>query len=837
MKLVRSSSKLQLFRLHCQTVAFNFYSEVFMSLPDILFITSGLLVLAMTAASICRHLPIPYTVLLVILGLLVNYFADDIDILKLHDFKNVQLTPDLVIFIFLPALVFESALSLDARALLKNIVPILMLAIVGMLISVALVGVGIWWSLGLPIVIALLFGSLISATDPVAVVALFKELGVSRRLNILVEGESLMNDATAIVLFNILLLMLTASHFSFTDGMQAVERFCIVFLGGILVGMVISIAISELLVRLYHGNESIPVVLSLAIAYTSFIAAEHELHVSGVMAVLSAAICLNIFGLSRMSKRTIENIHTTWEFVVLIFNSLLFVLIGLSVDLMELASYWQPVLWAVLAVYVARAVGVYFLVPVTTRLFALEKIGLAEQHIMWWGGLKGGLAIAIVLSVPDSLPEKKLLVVLTLGVVLVSLLLNASTIRSLMHFLKMDLLVKHEQGELKQGMQRVYQSVDKVLQGFTQLNLLEPKLEAQVAFKLHQTLGADEISLSDEQLMRQAHLHAIRAEAQEIEHLYDIGLVNYYTLVTFKDILRVDQQHSGDYLKNTGVGWVQPTYVLDVEKMIIRVLSRSYWTQGLLLRYQTSRFANKILHDIAGILMAHKSLEAIEKMVAEGFNEQLVAPLKAIYEQRLQRRQDRLLYFSTNYPLFYQQYEAFIFHKVALRFALKLVHQSHEDGIISAKVLALISKKLASSLKELDSFKISLHTGERQDWITKVPLFQDLPVDFLKSMASRATYVNFLPNDVIFDQGNNSNSLYIITSGIAEIFTTNESGSEQISKLSEGELISKYTLSHVITFKVVAKTFVTCLCLTEHDIFQFSFENSDFSQRLQQLKN
>lgn len=808
-----------------------------MSLPDILFITAGLLILAMTAASICRHLPIPYTVLLVILGLFVNYFGDEIDFLKVHDFKGVHLTPDLVIFIFLPALVFESALSLDARALVKNITPILMLAIVGMLVSVALVGVGIWWSLGLPIVIALLFGSLISATDPVAVVALFKELGVSKRLNILVEGESLMNDATAIVMFNILLLMLTATGFTLTDGMQAVERFLIVFVGGILVGIVIGIVMSELLVRLYHGNESIPVVLSLTLAYASFIAAEHEFHVSGVMAVLSAAICLNIFGLSRLSKRTIENIHTTWEFVVLIFNSLLFVLIGLSVDLMQLAASWQPILWAVIAVYIARAVSVYVLVPFTTRCFSLEKIGWAEQHIMWWGGLKGGLAIAIVISIPDTLPEKQLLVVLTLGVVLVSLLLNASTIRSLMHYLKMDLLVKHEQGELKQSMQQVYQSVDKVLHDFTDLDLLEANLGARVGSKLHQTLGADEISLTDEQLMRQAHLRAIRAEQEEIEHLYEIGLVNYYTLMTFKDILRVDSQHSGDYLKNTGVDWVQPTHVLDLEKMLIRALSKYNWTQGLLLRYQTSRFSNKILHDIAGILMAQKSLEAIDFMIQDGFNEQLISPLKAIYEQRLQRRQERLRYFNTNYPLFYRQYQAFIFEKVALNYSLTLVHKNHEDGIITAKVFAVISKKLANSLKELEAFKISLRTVERQDWISKVSLFENLPTDFLTSMASRANYVNFLPNDVIFYHGTSSDSLYIITSGTAEFSKEDENGQLQTVKLSEGALIGEHTLQNSTQpITVVAKTFVTCLRLTEKDIFQFSFENHEFSERLQSLK-
>ncbi|MBW6452684.1 MAG: sodium:proton antiporter, partial [Methyloprofundus sp.] len=464
-----------------------------MPLADVLLITSGLLLLAMVAASVCRHLAIPYTVLLVLLGLVVNFLATDSSVMGLLDFKEFHLTPDLVLFVFLPALVFETALSLDARALLKNLIPVLVLAIIGMLVSVVLVGVGVWWSLGMPLVVALLFGSLISATDPVAVVALFKELGVSKRLTILVEGESLMNDATAIVLFNILLAMLVQDNFSSADGLLAVGQFFKVFFGGVLVGTCIALVMSELLVRLYHGNQSIPVVLSLVLAYLSFIIAEHEFHVSGVMAVLSAAITLNLTGLSRLSKPSIDTIHTTWEFLVLIFNSLLFVLIGMSVDLIQLAYFWQPILWATIAVSAARAVSVYLLIPATTRSFSLPAISWAERHIMWWGGLKGGLAIAIVMAIPESVPEKQLLVVLTLGVVLLSLVLNATTIRWLMHFLKMDVLDKTEQAELKQSMQQVTQSVDKVLHSFASLHLLDNAMECSVEYKLHQSLAAGQI--------------------------------------------------------------------------------------------------------------------------------------------------------------------------------------------------------------------------------------------------------------------------------------------------------------------------------------------------------
>lgn len=203
-------------------------------------------------------------------------------------------------------------------------------------------------------------------------------------------------------------------------------------------------------------------------------------------------------------------------------------------------------------------------------------------------------------------------------------------------------------------------------------------METSVEFKLHQTLDTAQVELSDEQQLRQAHLHALQAETDELEYLYQIGVVNYYTLVTFKDILRVDGLHSIDYLNAMGKRWLQPSILLDFERFIIHTLSEKDWAQGFLTQYQTHRFANKILHDFAGVLMAHRGLKAIQKKVDEGLSKSLVVPRQTIYQQRLKRRQNRLQFFSENYPVFYQRYEAFIFQKVALRYSLQLVEKSHE---------------------------------------------------------------------------------------------------------------------------------------------------------------
>jgi len=809
-----------------------------MLIADILLVIAVLLILAMMAASLCRLIAIPYTVLLVIFGALVALLADTVDSPILYYFNQFHLTPDLVLFVFLPALIFESAVPLDARALLKNIVPILGMAIFGMLISVALVAIGIWWSLDLNIAVALLFASLISATDPVAVIALFNKLGVSKRLTILIEGESLMNDAMAIVLFSIVLLTLGEQSFEFSSGVHAVKHFLWVFLGGVLVGVLAGLVISELLVRLFHGNQSIPVILSLSLAYMSFIIAEHLLHVSGVMAVLSAAICFNLSGLSRLANDTRDIIHTTWSVLELAFNSLLFFLVGLSVNLMTLADFWQPIAWAVLAVYLARAVSVYLLLPVMTG--HLTPFSWAEKHLAWWGGLKGGLAIAIVLSIPDSLAEKELLKILTAGVVLTSLLLNATTLQWLMRLLKMDVLSNSEQAELKLITQRVNESANHVLSHFSNLRLLDGKIAIYVESKLKDALDMSGLDLSDQQQIKQVHLNALRAEKKEIEYLYELGAVNYTTLMSFKSLLRVDQKHSIDYLQSMGVGWLQHSFLLDFEKLVIHSLAEHDWAQAILSKYQAQRFSNKIQHDIAGVLMANQALKVIKNQVDDGVSEALITPIREIYQTRLLRRQNRLQYFSRHYPDFYKQYEAYLFQKVSLRYSLKVAEESHESGVISTKVWRILYKKLSASFSHAPSLKMSLRIVEAEGWIEKVPLFNNLPNNLLQKIAKIAKYVNFLPEDTLFYQGEPGDSLYIILSGEVSILLLDNQGKSECIKLKTvgditGDFMRKDYKVRLNT--AVAKTYVTCLRIHSTQLKKLSIHSLELRKRLEMIEN
>ncbi len=804
-----------------------------MDLSEILFVSSCLLFLAMVTASVSRHFAIPYTVMLVVMGVGVRLAEPHITFLPvLNDF---HITSELVFFVFLPALIFEASLRIDARELLKNLWPVVLLAIPGMLISMTLVGYGLWWVLGVNLTVAMLFGALISATDPVAVIAIFKDLGIAKRLTLLVEGESLFNDATAIVLFNMILTMILLPDFSYGTVMPAIPEFFRVFLGGIAVGVLIAVPISEMMVKLHHEDLAVPVVFSLVIPYLCFVLAEHAFQVSGVMSVLTAAICLNAAGLMRLSGKATEAVHTTWDVVVLICNSLLFLLIGMSIDIFTLVHFWQAILCAVLAVALARAISVYLFLPVTAKLFKFPAIDVNSQHIMWWGGLKGGLAIAIVLTVPDTLAEKPLLFELTLGVVLASLLMNASTIRYLISWLKIDTLAFSETVELKHNLERVNTAVDAVLHQFSQMHLLDREIKHSIGSSLEKELEIDIKELTLSQRLEFVRKNAIHAEREELEFLHDIGLLNYYTYLTYRDLLHHDLERSFEefqLLKKSSMP--AKNIFLRTEWRIIQFLGQYDWSQPLLINYQELRFANKLQHNVAGVLMAHAGLKVIKEH-QRSLDLFQYFQLKKVYQNRLRSRQWLLREFSNHYSEFYHQYSYLLFQRIALHYSLRLVNEEHEAGKVSTKVFKRIDDRLRLALKKLPIVKAVLSLNRRDDWIKNVELFRGLPEPELKKISGNARYINFLPGDAVFQQGDKGHSIYILVGGRLDVYKLNRQGdNEHLAELREGCVVGVHALLEDTrrSATVKAKTHVTLLRLTVADIARMSKILPELQSRL-----
>ena len=375
-----------------------------------------LLVLVSLVAMLAQRVRIPYTVVLILVGLLLSFQST----------LNIALTPELILLLFLPPLVFEAALHIEYRTFRQLLTPILLLAIPGVLISTAIVA-GIMALAGvLDWRTALIFGSLIAATDPVAVVSLFKLVGAPHRLATLVESESLFNDATTIVVFNIIIAAVAtgAEPFRLSEGML---QFLQVALGGAAIGIGFGLLADRIFS--FINDHLIETTISTVVAYGAYLLAE-RFHVSGVLAVVFAGILIGTGSTRSMSPTTRSVINGFWEYIAFLANSVVFILIGMEIDLSSLSGFILPVLAAVVAVLLARAISVYALSVLSALL--RSPISLNYRHVLFWGGLRGAVSLALVLSLSHTIAARSLLINLTFGVVLFTLLVQATTISPLL---------------------------------------------------------------------------------------------------------------------------------------------------------------------------------------------------------------------------------------------------------------------------------------------------------------------------------------------------------------------------------------------------------------------
>ncbi|MEP7147289.1 MAG: Na+/H+ antiporter [Acidobacteriota bacterium] len=446
-----------------------------------------LLIVSLVALAV-RRLRIPYTVALVVVGLLIT-FQQPIEI---------ELTPGLILSIFIPPLVFEAAFHLEFKSLRQNWRPIVGLAIPGVLFTTVVVGVLVSWGVGISLSSGLVFGALIAATDPVAVVSLFKALGAPKRLTTLVESESLFNDGTAIVVFKLLVVAAVASAASVTgdtgesfDFLTAAVDFIRVSAGGLLVGVGLGWIIAQVIARV--DDYLIETMLTTVLAFGTYLVAE-RFHVSGVLAVVAAGIVTGNIGLKGMSPTTRIVLFNFWEFLAFVANSLVFLLIGLDVNLREIGANLVPILIALGAVLLSRAVVVYGLTALTNFRMA-DKLPLAYRHVLFWGGLRGAISLALALSLPLALADRDLLRVMTFGVVLFTLLAQGTTMQFLLRRLgigvapELELEYERRHGRLvaaQAAFRRVEEMFRDNLFSLTIWQKYEPELQKQVEDALAQ---------------------------------------------------------------------------------------------------------------------------------------------------------------------------------------------------------------------------------------------------------------------------------------------------------------------------------------------------------------
>lgn len=439
----------------------------------LLFVIASLFTGALLRHSL-KNIAFPYTVALLIIGLVLGFaersgvFPQHLHVLGHTLQLVVQIDPHLIMFLFLPTLIFESAFSTEVHLFRRAFLQIAIMATPGLLVSTLLTAtlakVFFPWDWSWPA--ALLFGSLISATDPVAVVALLRELSSRKRLETLLEGESLMNDGTAIVLFALFYqLVLNDTQQGLSLGLFSVVGWQ--FLWNVSIGLLIGLAFGALAITIIgkvYKDAMVEITISVAVAYLAFLVAEAIFHVSGVMAVVALALLLAGIGKTRVSPEIAVFLHHFWEMMAYLANTIIFLLVGLIIALrvhLDAPESWKALGILFGGILLIRTFSITLFLPI------LKHIGLGitfkKAIVLSWGGLRGAVALALALTVaqdqhmPRELGEQILF--LTAGIVVLTLLVNGTTMRLALQWLGLSSLPPAKQATVDRAKHHIEQEM------------------------------------------------------------------------------------------------------------------------------------------------------------------------------------------------------------------------------------------------------------------------------------------------------------------------------------------------------------------------------------------
>jgi CPA1 family monovalent cation:H+ antiporter len=382
----------------------------------------GLLLVACLIAMITRRIGLPYIVGLVVAGFLVA-------LLPQH--PDLPLSRDLIFNVLLPPLVFEAALQLEWRRFRDELPLTLTLAFVGVGIAAAVVAGGMHWLIGWSRIGAALFGVLIAATDPVSVIASFREMRAQPRVSMVVESESLLNDGAAAVGFAVLSAVAIGAS---PAAASLIPSFLWTLGGGVVIGLSVSAAILLIVGR--TDDPLVEITLTTIAAYGSFLLAEH-FRASGIISALTAGLLIGSAGERFLSIQGRDRVRWAWEYFAVLANSFVFILIGMSVasqPLHELGSMAAAI--AVVLVLAGRALSIYPLSALFSR--SRWRLKASFQHTLFWGGLRGALALALALAVPANVPERGAIILTAFVVVAFSILVQGLTMPWLIGRLKLS---------------------------------------------------------------------------------------------------------------------------------------------------------------------------------------------------------------------------------------------------------------------------------------------------------------------------------------------------------------------------------------------------------------
>jgi CPA1 family monovalent cation:H+ antiporter len=688
--------------------------EIFLS-----FFTLLLIALAVNLFSI--KLKQPYTVLLVIAGSLLVPLTSIEPLAFIASFK---LTPELLFFVFLPILIFESAYNMRFHHVQKNKISMGILAVLGLLISTFFIGfVGQWVfeSIGLkvPLLVILLFGAIISSTDPVAVLALFKEYGAPHRLTLIFEGESLFNDGTAFALFLVFLDVLTHGYSGYPTILTGIFAFTTMLIGGILFGLFVGFIFSKL-IEWVKGQDFLEMTLTLLVAHFTFLLTElisehlviagQPIRLSPIISTLTASMVIGNYGRFKMSLAVEEYMDKFWSYFAFISNSLVFILMGLLFASLSISLKVTllPILLTILVVAIARAVSVYASIGLINKFHWEEPISWEWQHLLAWGSLRGALAVVMTLLIPDNLtlPNwhydfsiKEFIIAITIGCIYFTLLIKATTIGTIVRKLKIDSLSVQEEISYYKSKALIYQDIINKLnelyvhhhlnaQQYQQLITTYQELHHQFSKK-----AQDNTSNYSHFVENMLRLYALTIEQSKLKEIFRRGEINekvYKKILTMLDLQKeriINNEPQFISAEEHSFHW-QPHYLKSLIRKLLFLSPKAIDAkrEELYLYYRTQyKLASAILHEINSLENSHLTVLFNDKKAVDNVLEtyhQLQGEIEIHIRREIKANQaflDRLNQESAQY----------IFHTIENN----TLDELYKDHIIDNKIYISLKKE------------------------------------------------------------------------------------------------------------------------------------------------
>ncbi len=755
----------------------------------VVFGIAGLLALVSLLPPLANQLNMPYTVLLAVvgtaLGILIR-FAGDLDGLGvLSDFLrtlgDTNLSAEAFLVIFLPILLFETAFFIDVRRLLDDIAPILMLAVVAVLISTFVVGFAVWKPSGVSLVGCLLLGAILATTDPTAVIGIFRDLGAPRRLTLLIAGESLLNDAAAIVLFTLLLSMLTQDRQPVLG--DAVIDFLINFGGGVAIGY----GMGRFLCYLVAPLRNVPlseVSLTVAFAYLTYIVADHYLGVSGVVAVVVNALVVGSVGRTRVSPETWGDLEVIWRQLGFWASSMIFLLAAMLVPQYLTNVTFSEVLLlglVMVAALAARAAVLFGLLPILSMLGLAQRVAPAHSAVILWGGLRGAVSLTLALAVTENSDVDPLIVhfiaVLAPGYVLLTLFLHGTTLRPLIRLLGLDRLSAAELAMRNRALALALSTVVEKVQAVSRDYRVDPGVTRRAVEQYAERLTAIEQELAATSalcLNDRLYIGMVILVNRE-EELY---LHNFKSGIISRVVVEALTERTGwllDGAKTRGVaGYEQAARdALGFSRHMLWAIRLQRWLnlRGPLARRLSLRFEALLINRAVLISL----LALTRRKLAPILGEAAARQLDTVLERRRDMVEKALSALRTRYPEHAPVVEYQYLKRAALRMEEAEYSLMYAESIISQEVFNDLKQDLDRRWQGVEP-PPKLNLGlQLPELIARVPIFAGLPADRLAVIARLLSARLALPDEILVHRGERGDSMYFIASGAVEVMVPGRS--------------------------------------------------------------